>query len=95
MKSQGRNTSTGNESDGCRRGGVVGVEKKKETTRGGESDNRFQSAPLSVSVIRRAEASKKEKKKKKEQRTTEGERELRWLSGKSPFPANIRVYSLV
>lgn len=92
MKSQGRNTSTGNESDGCRRGGVE-VEKKKETTRGGESDNRFQSAPLSVSVIRRAEASKKKKKRK--QRTTEGERELRWLSGKSPFPANIRVYSLV
>lgn len=69
MKSQGRNTSTGNESDGCRRGGVD-VKKKKEKTRGGESDNRFQSAPLSVSVIRQAEASKK---KKKDRRMTEKE----------------------
>jgi len=56
--------------------------------RGGESDNRFQSAPLSVSVIRQTEASKK---KKKERWTTEGERELCWLSGKSPFPVNTRV----
>jgi len=56
--------------------------------RRGESDNWFQSAPLSVSVIRRAEASKK---KKEEQWMTEGERELRWLSGKSPFLVNTRV----
>ncbi|KYM82600.1 Optomotor-blind protein [Atta colombica] len=55
--------------------------------RGGEFDNRFQSAPLSVSVIRQTEASKK----KEEQRTNRKQKGASLAQREKPVPGQLNA----